>query len=60
MVRYGQSALATVADFGGELLAGTREYRPLKDLRINELTRDEPGPAARRCHAARRHLTQTR
>jgi uncharacterized protein (DUF1330 family) len=66
----GQSALATVADFGGELLAGTpmpkvlegtwdgnwaavlrfpslaaaekwynsAEYRPLKDLRINELT----------------------
>ena len=70
MARYGQSALATVADFGGELLAGTPEpdvlegvwdgnwaailrfpsraaaetwynspeYRPLKDLRINELT----------------------
>jgi len=70
MARYGQFALATVADFGGELLAGTptpkvqegewdgnwaavlrfpslaaaeewyhsAEYRPLKDLRINELT----------------------
>ena len=70
MARYGQSALATVADFGGEFLAGTPtphvlegewhgnwaavlrfpslaaaekwynspEYRPLKDLRINELT----------------------
>ncbi len=70
MHRYGQAALATVADFGGELLAGTPlptvlegawdgnwaavlrspslaaaevwynspEYRPLKDLRINELT----------------------
>jgi len=70
MERYGQFALATVADFGGELLAGTptpkvqegewdgnwaavlrfpslvaaeewynsSEYRPLKDLRINELT----------------------
>ena len=70
MARFGQSALATVADFGGELLAGTpapkileghwdgnwaavlrfpsllaaenwynsAEYRPLKELRINELT----------------------
>ncbi len=70
MQRYGQAALATVADFGGELLAGTPlptvlegdwdgnwaailrfpslaaaqvwydspEYRPLKDLRIHELT----------------------
>jgi len=70
MRRYGPFALATVAQFGGELLAGTPtpnvleggwdgnwaailrfpsmaiakawyespEYRPLKDLRINELT----------------------
>ena len=68
--RYGQSALATVAAFGGEILCGSHtpkvvegdwdhnwaavlrfptmemaeawhnspEYRPLKDLRINELT----------------------
>jgi uncharacterized protein (DUF1330 family) len=70
MERYGQFALATVADFGGEMIAGTptpkvlegdwdgnwaavlrfpslamaeawygsSDYRPLKDLRINELT----------------------
>jgi uncharacterized protein (DUF1330 family) len=70
MQRYGRLALATVAQFGGELLAGTPtpsvlegewdgnwaavlrfpsmamaqawydspQYRPLKDLRINELT----------------------